>query len=63
MVHRWLKSCGDLYYLRRSKMDEFGNATAGMTMKGFFNSSLAQTDPEVASAINDELKRQQDQMK
>jgi glycine hydroxymethyltransferase len=43
-------------------MDEFGNAKAGMTMKGFFNSSLAQTDPEVASAINDELKRQQDQI-
>ena len=43
-------------------MDEFGNAKAAMTMKGFFNSSLAQTDPEVAGAINDELKRQQDQI-
>ena len=43
-------------------MDEFGNAKAGMTINGFFNSSLAQTDPEVASAINDELKRQQDQI-
>ena len=43
-------------------MDEFGNAKAAMTMKGFFNSPLAQTDPEVAGAINDELKRQQDQI-
>ena len=30
--------------------------------EGFFNSSLAQTDPEVAGAINDELKRQQEQI-
>ena len=29
---------------------------------GVFNSPLAQTDPEVAGAINDELKRQQDQI-
>lgn len=43
-------------------MDEFGNANAAMTMKGFFNSPLAQTDPEVAGAINDELERQQDQI-
>ena len=43
-------------------MDEFDKAKAGMTMQGFFNSSLAHTDPEVASAINDELKRQQDQI-
>ncbi len=43
-------------------MDEFGNAKAAMTMKGFFNSALAQTDPEVAGAINDEMRRQQDQI-
>jgi glycine hydroxymethyltransferase len=43
-------------------MDEFGNAKAAMTMNGFFNNSLVQTDPEVAGAINDELKRQQDQI-
>ena len=43
-------------------MDEFGNVNAAMTMKGFFNSPLAQTDPEVAGAINDELERQQDQI-
>ena len=43
-------------------MDEFSNAKAAMTMNGFFNSSLVQTDPEVAGAINDELKRQQDQI-
>ncbi len=43
-------------------MDEFGNAKAAMTMKGFFNSPLVQTDPEVAGAINDELTRQQDQI-
>ncbi len=43
-------------------MDEFGNANAGMTMNGFFNSPLAQTDPEVARAITDELERQQDQI-
>ena len=38
-------------------MDEFGNAKAAMTIKGFFNSSLAQTDPEVAGAINDDSER------
>ena len=43
-------------------MDEFGNAKAAMTMQGFFNSRLSQTDPEVAGAINDELERQQDQI-
>ena len=43
-------------------MDEFGNAKAAMTMQGFFNSPLVQTDPEVADAINDELDRQQDQI-
>ena len=43
-------------------MDEFGNAKAAMTIQGFFNSPLAQTDPEVAAAIGDELVRQQDQI-
>jgi glycine hydroxymethyltransferase len=43
-------------------MDEFGNAKAAMTMQGFFNSPLSQTDPAVAAAINDELVRQQDQI-
>jgi glycine hydroxymethyltransferase len=43
-------------------MDEFGSAKATMMMHGFFNSPLAQTDPEVAAAINDELVRQQDQI-
>lgn len=43
-------------------MDEVGNAKAAMTMKGFFQSPLAQTDPEVAGAINEELGRQQDQI-
>ncbi len=31
-------------------------------MKSFFNSSLSQTDPEIAAALNDELFRQQDQI-
>ncbi len=43
-------------------MDDFSNAKAAMTMQGFFNSPLAKTDPEVASAISDELVRQQDQI-
>ena len=43
-------------------MDEFGNAKAAMQMDGFFSNSLAQSDPEVAAAINDELVRQQDQI-
>ena len=43
-------------------MDEFGNAKAAMTIKGFFDSPLVHTDPEVADAINDELDRQQNQI-
>ena len=43
-------------------MDEFGNLKSEMTMQGFFDSPLAQTDPEVAAAIGDELLRQQDQI-
>ena len=43
-------------------MDEFGNAQAAMKMDGFFSNSLAQSDPEVAAAISDELVRQQDQI-
>jgi glycine hydroxymethyltransferase len=43
-------------------MDEFGNVKAAMAMQGFFDASLAQTDPEVAAAIGDELLRQQDQI-
>jgi glycine hydroxymethyltransferase len=43
-------------------MDEFGNAQAAMKMDGFFNNSLAKSDPEVAAAIGDELIRQQDQI-
>jgi len=43
-------------------MDEFGNAKAGMRMDGFFSNALAQSDPEVAAAIKDELVRQQDQI-
>ena len=31
-------------------------------MNSFFNSSLSQTDPEIAAAIHDELFRQQDQI-
>ena len=31
-------------------------------MNSFFNSTLSQTDPEVAAAIHDELVRQQDQI-
>ena len=31
-------------------------------MKSFFNSSLSQTDPEIAAALHDELFRQQDQI-
>ena len=31
-------------------------------MKRFFNSSLSQTDPEIAAALHDELFRQQDQI-
>ena len=43
-------------------MDEFGNAQAAMRMEGFFSNALAQSDPEVAAAISDELVRQQDQI-
>ena len=43
-------------------MDEFGNAQAAMKMDGFFSNTLAQSDPEVAAAIGDELVRQQDQI-
>ena len=43
-------------------MDEFGNAQAAMKMDNFFSSTLAQSDPEVAAAISDELVRQQDQI-
>ena len=31
-------------------------------MNSFFNSSLSQTDPEIAAALQDELSRQQDQI-
>ena len=31
-------------------------------MNSFFNSSLSQTDPEIAAALQDELFRQQDQI-
>ncbi|GIR97336.1 MAG: hypothetical protein CM15mP100_5560 [Alphaproteobacteria bacterium] len=31
-------------------------------MNSFFNSSLSQTDPEIAAALHDELFRQQDQI-
>jgi glycine hydroxymethyltransferase len=43
-------------------MDEFGNAKAGMKIDGFFSNPLAQSDPEVAAAIKNELVRQQDQI-
>ena len=43
-------------------MDEFGNAQAAMKIDGFFSNTLAQSDPEVAAAISDELVRQQDQI-
>src|SRR5210317_107081 len=43
-------------------MDEFGNAQAAMKMDGFFSNTLAQSDPELAAAISDELVRQQDQI-
>ena len=43
-------------------MDEFGNVKAAMAMQGFFDSPLAETDPEVAAAISEELLRQQDQI-
>ena len=39
-------------------MDEFGNAQVAMKMDGFFNNTLAKSDPEVAAAIDDELLRQ-----
>lgn len=43
-------------------MDEVSNAKAAMKMAGFFNKSLAETDPEIAAAIGDEMERQQDQI-
>ena len=52
MEHRWLKLCGDLYYLRRLVMDEFGNAKADDN-EGFLTVH-GTNNPEVAT-INDEL--------
>jgi glycine hydroxymethyltransferase len=43
-------------------MDDARNVKDEMTMKGFFSDPLAKTDPELASAIADELLRQQDQI-
>jgi glycine hydroxymethyltransferase len=43
-------------------MDEANNIKAAMKMDGFFNAPLAESDPEVAAAIHDELVRQQDQI-
>ncbi len=43
-------------------MDEAKNMQSGMKMDGFFSASLAESDPEVAAAISDELGRQQDQI-
>ena len=43
-------------------MDEAQNFKQAMKMDGFFNKSLAKSDPEIAAAIKDELGRQQDQI-
>jgi glycine hydroxymethyltransferase len=43
-------------------MDEAQNFKQAMKMDGFFTKSLAESDPEIAAAITDELGRQQDQI-
>lgn len=43
-------------------MDEAQNFKQAMKMDGFFTKSLAESDPEIAAAIEDELGRQQDQI-
>ena len=43
-------------------MDEAQNFKQAMKMDGFFTKSLAESDPEIAAAIKDELGRQQDQI-
>jgi glycine hydroxymethyltransferase len=43
-------------------MDEAQNFKQAMKMDGFFIKSLAESDPEIAAAITDELGRQQDQI-
>ena len=43
-------------------MDEAQNFKQAMKMGGFFTKSLADSDPEIAAAIKDELSRQQDQI-
>lgn len=43
-------------------MDEAQNFKQAMKMDGFFTKSLAESDPEIAAAIKDELGRQQEQI-
>ena len=60
-MRRWVIARGFIL-LKEIEDGQFGNRQSCDDNAGFFNSSLAQTDPEVAGAINDELKRQQDQI-